>query len=61
MYIYIYIYIYIYPVRCAHNRPPCRFFISWFFPSRIFLILGYHIFMILSDFGGPGAFFFEDF
>ena len=51
------IYIYIYPVRCAHNPPPCRFFISWFFSSRIFLILGYQILMILSDFGSPGALF----
>ena len=40
-------------MRCARTRHRA---ISWFF-FRIFLIVGYQILMILSDFGGPGAHF----
>ena len=54
----VYIYIYIY-IQCAARITRHR--AASLFPgivfSRIFLILGYQILMILSDFGGPGAHF----
>ena len=50
MYIYIYIYIQC-AARITRHRAASLFPGSLF--SRIFLILGYQILMILSDFGGP--------
>ena len=47
----MYVYIYIYPVRCAHNPPPCRIFISW--------NSGFFFFQDFLDFGLPGSHDFE--